>query len=82
MQSNMAHSPEPKSTVFIPYELLPESHNWKPGETYRIKAVLKQINTGIDGATFEVMDATSLEVSDRGMLGRHYMSDEGMYKGK
>lgn len=63
-------------STFVPFEKLPESRDWRVGQTYRAKMVLKQ--TGLDdyGANFDVVDATSLEPNDR--ANQHFLSDGGM----
>lgn len=50
-----------KPTIYIPFEYLPEGKDWKVGGTYRVKMVLKQRSMDEDSATFEIIDATSLE---------------------
>jgi hypothetical protein len=63
-----------KNSIHIPYEILPESRNWKPGHSYRTKMVLKQTGTDENGAMFEAMDATSLEPHE---ARRQFLSDSG-----
>ena len=65
-------------TVFISHDHLPESKNWKIGQSYRVRLVLKQTSSTENGATFEVVDATSLEREDKGR--RYYTSENGSLK--
>ena len=65
-------------TVFIPYDKLPEGRNWKVGQTYRVRVVLKQVSMQEEGATYDVVDATSLEREDKGR--RYYSSESGSLK--
>ena len=67
-----------KKPVFISHDHLPESSNWKVGQSYRVRLVLRQTGLQEDGATFEVVDATSLEREDKGR--RYYTSDSGTLK--
>ena len=67
-----------KPTIFISHDHLPESKNWKIGQSYRVRLVLKQTSSMEDGATFEVVDATSLEREDKGR--RYYTSESGSIK--
>ena len=67
-----------KKGVFISYDHLPEGKNWKVGMTYRVRLVLKQVGMEEDGATYEVVDATSLEREDKGR--RYYTSENGSLK--
>lgn len=70
---------DPKPTLFLPFEILPEGRHWKMNNAYRVKLVLRQVGLREDGATFEVVDATSLETSDRSK--RAFYSDGGVLKG-
>jgi len=71
--------PEFKPTVYIPFGHLPEARDWRVGQVYRTKLVLKQISLDEDGATFEIVDATSLE-GDRKV--RPVLNSEGgTYRG-
>lgn len=72
-------SDELKETIFIPFDKLPEGRLWEVGRSYRVKAVLRQVGTLENGATFEVVDATSLEPEDKGK--RHYLTEGGYVKG-
>ena len=65
--------------VYIPFEVLPEGQYWKVNSAYRVKLVLRQVSLDENGASFEVVDATSLESDDRGK--RHFYSDGGVLKG-
>lgn len=62
----------------IPFDILPEAEQWKVGQTYRIKAVIKQTGASETGATFEIVDATSLEPGDKGK--RRFMTEGGYLK--
>ena len=64
-----------KPRITIPFELLPEGKFWKVGQTYRVRMVLKQVATGEQDATYEVIDATSLEASDAGAT--RFLRSEG-----
>lgn len=75
----MPHQEESKPTISIPFTLLPEGRFWEVGRSYRVKAVLRQVTTSELGASFELVDATSLEPEDKGK--RHYLTDGGYTKG-
>ena len=64
-----------KPTIHIPYDVLPESHTWAVGKAYRVRVVLRQTGTNKDGATFEIIDAASLEPSDKKK--RYYLTEGG-----
>ena len=68
-----------KPMVHIPFDILPESRNWSVGKAYRVRLVLRQTGSTEDGATFEVVDATSLEPADKGK--RYFVSESGSLKG-
>ena len=65
--------------VHISFDVLPEGRNWQVGKAYRVRLVLRQTEIGEDGATFEVVDATSLEPSDKGK--RYFTTESGSLKG-
>ena len=69
---------ELKPTIFISYDHLPEGKNWRVGQSYRVRLVLKQVRMEENGATYEVVDATSLEREDKGR--RYFMSENGSIK--
>lgn len=64
----------------VPFDKLPEARDWRVGQTYRTKMVLKQTGQNERGADFDVVDATSLEPIDK--ANQHFLSDGGMYVGK
>ena len=64
-----------KQTVFISYDKLPEGRDWKVGQSYRVRLVLRQVSQHEEGCTYEVVDATSLEPADKGR--RYYTSENG-----
>ena len=66
-----------KMPTFVPYEVLPESRDWRVGKTYRTKMVMKQTGMNEHGANFDVVDATSLEPAGRT---RYFLSDGGSYR--
>ena len=68
-----------KPRVSIPFTLLPEGRYWKVGQTYRAKLVLRQVSTGEEDATYEVVDASSLEVGDASK-GKFLRSEGGYVK--
>ena len=68
-----------KPVVHIPFEILPEGQNWKVGQNYRVRVVLRQVGSSEHGAEFEVVDATSLESPDKGR--RVFTSEGGAYRG-
>lgn len=68
-----------KPRITVPFELLPEGKVWKVGQTYRIRAVLKQVSTGEQDATYELIDTTSLESGDAGAT-RFLRSEGGRIK--
>ena len=67
-----------KMPIHLNYETLPEAHSWNVGKNYRVKLVLRQTGSSENGADFEVVDATSLEDSDKGH--RFFLSEGGSYK--
>ena len=70
---------ESKPCVYLPFEVLPEGQHWKVNNAYRVKLVLRQVSLDEKGASFEVVDATSLESGDRSK--RAFYSDGGILKG-
>lgn len=68
-----------KPRIFLSFENLPESKDWKNEEVYRVRLVLKQKSLSEDGANFEVVDAVSLEPNDKGKR-KFLSSDGGLYK--
>ena len=70
-----------KQTTHIPYEVFPESRDWRIGRTYRAKVVVKQVGQDEKGANFEVVDATSLEGNDNSARRKYYLSEGGSYRG-
>ena len=68
----------PAPRVQIPFELLPEGRKWKVGKSYRVRLLLRQVSTNEEGASFEVLDAFSLESPERG--GRYFVTESGSYK--
>ena len=64
--------------VFISHDHLPESRNWQVGKSYRVRLVLRQTGLQEEGATFDVVDATSPEREDKGR--RYYTSENGSLK--
>ena len=71
------HTERPQ--VHIPFEVLPEGRHWRVGQSYRVRVVLRQVNTGEDGASYEVVDATSLESADSSR-GKFLRSEGGYVK--
>lgn len=67
--------------ITLPLSVLPEAKEWPIGGTYRVKLVLKQTALSETSATFEVIDANSLEPEDKGKQS-FLNSDSGMYIGK
>lgn len=67
-----------KSKIFVSFDKLPEGRNWKLGQSYRVRLVLKQVGLEEEGSTYEVVDATSLEREDKGR--RYYTSENGSLK--
>lgn len=68
-----------KPIVSIPFEILPEGKFWKVGQSYRVRVVLRQTSTGEDGASYELVDATSMESADSSK-GKYLRSENGMVK--
>ena len=66
-------------TINLPFDLLPEGQRWSVGKVYRVKLVLKQTGVLEDSATFEVVDANSLEAVDKSKS-RYFTSDSGVLK--
>ena len=50
-----------KPRVTISFDILPEGKEWRIGRSYRVRLVLRQVSKGEDEATFEVVNAMSLE---------------------
>jgi hypothetical protein len=63
--------------IFLPYEVLPDAKEWRVGKNYRTKMVVKQTGMSEQGANFNVVDATSLELRDKAKA--HFLSDGGTY---
>ena len=64
--------------MFISFELLPEARDWKVGKVYRARLVLRQTNLDENGASFEILDAASLESDDKGK--RRLTTDGGYFR--
>lgn len=75
--SHSDHTKRPQ--VSIPFEILPEGRFWKVGQSYRVRVVLRQVTTGEDSATYEVIDATSMESADSSR-GKFLRSEGGYVK--
>lgn len=67
------------NVVDITFDKLPEAKDWKVGKAYRVKTVLRMTGSDEDGATFEVVDATSMEPADKGK--QSFLSEGGYFKG-
>lgn len=67
--------------IELGFDKLPEAKDWKVGDTYRVRMVLKQTSLNSQSATFEIVDASSLEAVDKAKS-NILLSDEGMYMGK
>ena len=50
-----------KPRVTISFDILPEGKEWRIGRSYRVRLGLRQVSKGEDEATFEVVNAMSLE---------------------
>lgn len=72
-------SDSPRPTVSIPFEILPEGKTWRVGQSYRVRLVLRQVSVGENDATYEVVDAVSMEAADSSK-GKYLRSDGGMVK--
>ena len=70
---------QPTQQTFVPFDILPESRDWRVGRTYRTKMVMKQVGMNEHGANFDVVDATSLEPKDSRK--RFFLSEGGSYGG-
>ncbi len=68
-----------KKRIFIPFSLLREGKRWEVGRSYLIKIVARETGQEEDGATFQIIDATSLEPED-GARRKFLYSDGGMFK--
>ena len=64
--------------MFVSFDLLPEARDWKVGKTYRVKMVLKQTSESEEGASFDIVDASSLEPAERGKS--YFMTEGGTLK--
>jgi len=64
---------------YLSFDKLPESKTWQVGKAYRVKVVLRQTGSDENGATFEVVDATSMEPADKHK--QRFLSDGGYFKG-
>lgn len=69
---------ETKPVVHIPLSLLPEAKQWTVGRKYRVRLVLQQASLSETDASFEVIDAVSLEIRDK--AAQFYASEGGSYK--
>ena len=54
-----------KPRIYLPFESLEEAKHWEVGQSYVVKMVLRQTSLDENGASFEVVDATSMESKDR-----------------
>ena len=70
--------PETKPTVCIPFEKLPDARAWKVGKAYMVRMMLKQVAASERDASFEIIDATSMEPKDT--KADYFVSDGGSYK--
>lgn len=68
-----------KPEITLPFSLLPDSKQWKVGKKYRVQLVLKQTSLGQNAATFDVVDALSLELADE-QKHKFLSTDGGLYK--
>ena len=50
-----------KPTLTLSFDELPEGKEWRIGKSYRVRLVLREVSKTGDEATFEVLDAMSLE---------------------
>ena len=66
-----------KTTVYLPFDVLSDSKSWSVGTAYRVKLVLKQTSVSEDGASFEVIDASSREPNDKEK--KRFLTSEGGY---
>lgn len=69
-----------KDSIFVPFDKLPEAKNWQMGSNYRTRFLLKQTGLSEQGATFDVVDASSLELRDK--ANEAFMSEGGSYVGR
>lgn len=67
-------------SIYIPFDKLPDAREWSVGQKYHVKLVLKQTAMDEKGASFEVVDATSME--DRASRSKKFLSGDGSYFGK
>lgn len=74
----MPEKPEQKPKLYLPYDVLPEGQNWRVGQSYRVKIVLRQVGVKERGADFEVVDATSMEPADK--ASRKWLTEGGYMK--
>ena len=63
--------------IRLSFAELPEAAYWKVGKTYRVKFVLKQVGQDESGASFDLIDANSLESTDRDI--QRFIHSEGGY---
>lgn len=63
--------------MIIPFEILPEAKSWQVGKTYRVKMVLRQTGMDEQGATFDILDASSLDTADIPGRRKWFLSDSG-----
>lgn len=67
--------------IEVGFDKLPEAKDWKIGDTYRVRTVLKLTSLDSQAATFSIVDASSMEAVDKAKA-TILRSDEGMYMGK
>ena len=70
---------EEKPILYLPFGLLPEAKDWRVGQVYRVKLVIKQRSLDEDSASFEIVDASSLEINKKNVTS--ISSDGGSYRG-
>ena len=66
-----------KPRVYIPFDILSDAREWANGKNYRVKVVLRQVESSEEGATFELIDVNSLEPAES--EGRRVLHSEGGY---
>lgn len=66
-----------KSTISLSFDILPDSRHWAVNSVYRVKLALRQVGLSEEDATFEVVDASSLEPDDKAK--KRFLTTEGGY---
>lgn len=67
-----------KPYINLPFSMLPEAKDWKPGELYQVTLTLRQTSTSEHDASFEVIGVSAPRKKE---LKTVFPSSEGVYVG-